>query len=279
MASGNFNQTMQIAPTKELSPYIKHYLFLESAGECIKKLRLFSDGNTGMVLTFRGNLIANIQGKKSSNYHHSFLYGQISVFKDLYLEEKTLMIIVVFQPYGMHRLLGIAANEMRDSIIASEDIFGWRGSLLYQELSGQFSLEAKLQILNSFFLERSAKKAIPNPTLIHASLSCIFKSKGNLSISQLVKHTGYTERHIERIFNESIGLSPKKFGNIVKLHHFLSLLKDKSKHNNFTFLCYEAGYADQSHLIKEFKKYTGITPSKYVNETNRLATNFMEIKS
>ncbi|MES2519714.1 MAG: helix-turn-helix domain-containing protein [Bacteroidota bacterium] len=270
---------MQIAPTRELLPYIKHYLFLESAGDCIKKLRLFSDGNTGLVLTFRGNLIANIHDNKSLNYPNSFLYGQISEFKDLYLAEKTLIIIVVFQPYGINRLLGISANEIRDGIIASDDIFGWQGSLFYEKLSEQSSLEAKLPILNAFFLELSAKKAISNQTLIHASLSYILKSKGNISINQLVKLTGYTERHIERTFSESIGLSPKKFGNIVKLHNFLSLLKDKSKQNNFTNFCYDAGYADQSHLIKEFKKYTGITPTKYLNDTNRLAINFMEIKS
>jgi AraC-like DNA-binding protein len=270
---------MQIAPTRELLPYIKHYLFLESTGDCIKKLRLFSDGNTGLVLTFRGNLIANIHDNKSLNYPNSFLYGQISEFKDLYLAEKTLIIIVVFQPYGINRLLGISANEIRDGIIASDDIFGWQGSLFYEKLSEQSSLEAKLPILNAFFLELSAKKAISNQTLIHASLSYILKSKGNISINQLVKLTGYTERHIERTFSESIGLSPKKFGNIVKLHNFLSLLKDKSKQNNFTNFCYDAGYADQSHLIKEFKKYTGITPTKYLNDTNRLAINFMEIKS
>jgi AraC-like DNA-binding protein len=270
---------MQIAPTKDLSPYIKHYLFLESEGDCIKKLRLFSDGNTGLVLTFRGNFIANIHDNKSINYPNSFLYGQISKFKDLYLAEKTLIIIVVFQPYGFNRLLGISVNEIRDGIIASEDIFGWQGSLFYEQLSAQSSLEAKLQLLNSFFLKLSAKKTIFNQTLIQANLSYIFKNKGNISINQLVKHTGYTERHIERTFSESIGLSPKKFGNIVKLHHFLSLLKDKSKHNNFTNFCYEAGYADQSHLIKEFKKYTGITPTKYLNDTHRLAINFMEIKS
>ncbi|WP_228446764.1 helix-turn-helix domain-containing protein [Chryseobacterium sp. 3008163] len=95
----------------------------------------------------------------------------------------------------------------------------------------------------------------------------------------MVKHTGYSERHIERIFKECIGLNPKKFGNIVKLHFFLNLLKYKSSQSNITDLCYDAGYADQSHLIKEFKKYTGITPTQYLKNTNRLAINFMEIKS
>lgn len=270
---------MQIAPTKELAPYIKHYLFLEREGTLSKKLRLFSDGNTGMVLTFRGNLISNTYGTKTLNYPNSFLYGQISAFKDLYLAEKTAIIIVVFQPYGFNHLLGIAANEIREGIIATEDIFGGKDSLLYEKLSEQPYVETKTQILNAFFIEQAAKKNLSNQNLIYPTLNYILKNKGVITVNNLVKYTGYSERHIERIFNESIGLNPKKFGNIVKLHFFLNLLKYKSSQSNIADLCYEAGYADQSHLIREFKKYTGMTPTQYLNNTNRLAINFMEIKS
>lgn len=270
---------MQIAPTKELSPYIKHYLFLEGAGDGIKKLRLFSDGNTGMVLLFKGNLISNYHDHKVLNYPNSFLYGQISEFKDLYLEGKSSIIIVVFQPFGINHLLGISANELRDSIIDTEVFFGNQSALFYEKLSEQSLIETKLQILNSFFIELITKKSVSNQTIIHSTLNFILKNKGSVTVNHLVKYTGYTERHIERIFNESIGLSPKKFGNIVKLHFFLHLLKYKSDQSNITDLCYEAGYADQSHLIKEFKKYTGITPSQYLNHTSRLAINFMEIKA
>jgi AraC-like DNA-binding protein len=277
--SGNFRQTMQVASTKELSPYIKHYLFLEGAGDSIKKLRLFSDGNTGMVLTFKGNLISNFYDNKVLNYPNSFLYGQISEFKDLYLAGKTAIIIVVFQPFGINHLLGISANELRDGIIATEDIFGNQSALLHEKMSEQPLLATKVQILNAFFNELTTKKAFSNQTIIHSTLNYILKNKGAVTVNHLVKYTGYTERHIERIFNESIGLNPKKFGNIVKLHFFLNLLKYKSNQSNITDLCYEAGYADQSHLIKEFKKYTGITPTQYLNHTSRLAINFMEIKS
>lgn len=270
---------MQIAPTKELAPYIKHYLFLESEGTASKKLRLFSDGNTGMVLTFRGNLISNTHSTSTLNYPNSFLYGQISTFRDLFLAEKTSIIIVVFQPYGFNHLLGISANEIRESIIATEDIFGSKDSLLYEKLSEPSHLETKIQILNTFFIEQATKKFLSNQNLIHPTLNYILKNKGAITVNHLVKYTGYSERHIERIFNECIGLNPKKFGNIVKLHFFLNLLKYKSNQSNITDLCYEAGYADQSHLIKEFKKHTGITPTQYLKNTNRLAINFMEIKS
>lgn len=270
---------MQIAPIKELSPYIKHYLFLESEGTQSKKLRLFSDGNTGMVLTFRGNFISDTHNINTLKYPNSFFYGQISTFRDLYLAEKTSIIIVVFQPYGFNHLLGISANEIREGIITTGDIFGSKDSLLYEKLSRPSYLETKIHILNTFFIEQATKKTLSSQNIIHPTLNYILKNKGAITVDHLVKYTGYSERHIERIFNECIGLNPKKFGNIVKLHFFLNLLKYKSRQSNITDLCYEAGYVDQSHLIKEFKKHIGITPTQYLNTTTRLAINFMEIKS
>jgi AraC-like DNA-binding protein len=270
---------MQIPPAKELLPYIKHYLFLERADACTKKLRLFSDGNTGMVLTFAGNLISGIQDDGASNYPNSFLYGQICEFKDLYLTGKTLIIIVVFQPYGFNHLSGIPASEVREKIIATADIFGGSGVMLHNKLSENLTIGAIQQQLDSFFLEQAPKKPVALKPVIQTSLNYMLSEKGAVSIHQLVKQTGYTERHIERTFNEYIGINPKKFGNTLKLHQFLRLLKYTSRLNNFTSLCYEAGYADQSHLIKEFRKYTGITPTQYLNNTNRLAVNFLEFNS
>ena len=115
--------------------------------------------------------------------------------------------------------------------------------------------------------------------LVQAALEFILKNRGVITINELVKYTGYSERHIERTFIECIGLNPKKFGNTVKLHSFLKLLRDKSREENITNFCYEAGYSDQSHLIKEFRKYTGITPMQYLKNTNKLAINFIELNS
>jgi AraC-like DNA-binding protein len=268
---------MQILPTQELLPFIKHYLFIESEGHRIKKLRLFPDGNTGMVFCFKSGLISALPSNNILPY--SFIYGQISEFKDLFLENEASLIIVVFQPYGLNRLLGLSANEVKDKIIDAREIFGVQGLALYEHLSGVPGLDEKWQLLNSFFLKQRPRHYFLNQILIESSIHFILRNKGAISIWELSKYTGYTERHIERAFSEGIGLTPKKFGNIVKLHSFLKLLNNKPAQSSITAFCYEAGYADQSHLIKEFRKYTGLTPTQYLSDTRRLAVNFMNIST
>lgn len=264
----------------ELLPYIRHYLFLDRPGNGIKKLRLFSDGNNGLVFSFKNEHIINVQANNRLEFlPKSFVYGQISNFKELYSTNGISLIIVVFHPFGISRLSGISANSIRDKTIGTEDIFGIQGLMLHEKLCEQSHLEGKLKLLNTFFTKILSRLPTLNNILIQASLSFIVENNGTTTIGQLVKHTGYTERHIERTFSECIGINPKKFGNIVKLHVFLKLLKNKSKQNSFTHFCYGAGYSDQSHLIKEFRKYTGITPTQYLKNPNRLAVNLMEINS
>ena len=268
---------MQISPSKELSPYIKHYLFLDNKDADIQKFRLFSDGNTGLVFSFKSKLISGIDNYEVNNFlPNSFLYGQLNGFKDIYSNIEIALVIVVFHPNGIHQLLGIPANEFLDSILSIDAVFGKNGLLLQEKLSEQNNNQTRVGLLNHFFWNLISKKSQSNQLLINSSLEFIISNKGHFSISQLVKYTGYTERHLERKFKESIGLNPKKFGNIIKLHHFLKLLKHKSEDLNLTTICYDAGFSDQSHLIKEFRKHTGITPTDYLYNTGKLANNLIK---
>ena len=266
---------MQIRPPEVLSPYIKHYLFLEGGGHRHQSLRLFSDGNTGMVFFLnQGRLSIN----HTRNLPPSFLYGQISHYQDLASVDPTSFIIIVFQPDGLYKLLGVSAGELKNQIIPAQDVFGTPAKKLCQTLFQRSHSAEKVQALNSFFYELAIHRRSSNQTLLPAVLKYIAQHKGLVTVEQLVRYTGYTGRHIERIFAQQIGMSPKKYGNIVQLHTFLKLLRNKPAEISLTAISYESGYFDQSHLTRTFKKYTGITPSQYVNNTNKLAVNFMELK-
>lgn len=268
---------MQVSPSKELSPYIKHYLFLDNAATDIQKLRMFSDGNTGVVFSLKSKLISRIDNLGVTDYlPNSFLYGQLKGFKDIYSNDAITLIIVVFQPNGIHQLLGIPANEFLDAIIAIDTVFGKNGLILEEQLAEQGNNNSRVELLNDFFSNLISKKSASNQLIINNSLDFIISNKGYFAVADLVKYTGYSERHLERKFQESIGLNPKKFGNVVRLHHFLKLLKNKTDDTNLTAICYEAGFSDQSHLIKEFKKHTGISPTAYLYSNGKLANNLIK---
>ncbi|QSB27095.1 helix-turn-helix domain-containing protein [Flavobacterium sp. CLA17] len=268
---------MQVSPPRELSAYIKHYLFLENKGNTAQQLRFFSDGNTGIVFSQKSKLIAGLNNSETRNYlPGSFFYGQPNGFKNIYSDNEILIVIVVFQPNGINQLLGVSGSEFRDAIITIDGIFGSAGLELEEKLAEQVTIKGRLQLLNHFFRRIEAKKPQTNQLIANASLDFILKNKGQFSLSQLVAYTGYTERHIERKFTEGIGLNPKKFAAIIKLQHFLSLLKNKTGNISLTSISYEAGFSDQSHLIREFKKHTGITPREYLYHTGKLTNNFIE---
>jgi len=267
---------MQILPSNELTSFIKHYLFLESSAIGIKSLRLFSDGNPGLVFSMKNKLsISQKDNDVLASLPDSFLYGQITEYKDIYLINETALIIVVFQPAGINKLLGIPADELRDHIVETGEIFGKKGVEIEERLAGETTVHDKLILLNSFFIDLVSKRASENELFISASINFILKYKGLLSIADLVKFTGYTERHIERKFMEQIGINPKKFASIVKLHSFLRYTNNRTNDISLTEIVYKAGYADQSHLIKDFKKYTGMTPNLYLNKADKLAVNFV----
>jgi AraC-like DNA-binding protein len=268
---------MQIQPPQELAPFIKHYIFLDYKGKDVKSLRLFSDGNTGIVFSYNNTISTDIKkNKKSGLLPNSFLYGQINEYKDLTIANDITMTIVVFQPSGINQLIGIPANEIKNDIISIEYIFGVMASELKEKLIEKITIQDKISLLNNFFIGLLRNRKSRNDLIIQESLNYIVNKKGIISLDQLVKLTGYTERHIERKFNESIGISPKKFASITKLHNFIKNCNNGLVEKKLTTTAYEAGYADQSHLIKDFRKITGMTPTIYMDKSDKLAINFVK---
>jgi AraC-like DNA-binding protein len=267
---------MQVSPSIDLSAYIKHYLFLTTKNKEVKKLRLFSDGNTGMVFSFKDQLISQFNRLNVPQYlPDSFIYGQLSSFKDLYCIGETSLMIIVFHPHGLSNILAIPSNELNNKNIRTNELFGSKGDELQEKLFENDNIQDKIILAEDFFRKIIAAKNLPDQPLITVSINFITQNKGLLPVSKLTAFTGYNERKLERTFIQSIGISPKRFSNIIKLHVFLKQLRDRSDQANLTYLGYEAGYYDQPHLIREFKKYTGLTPGQYNSVTNPLAINFL----
>jgi len=82
-----------------------------------------------------------------------------------------------------------------------------------------------------------------------------------------------TERSLERRFKQAIGISPKLFGRICRFQVSLNQLR-KDNYDKLSDIAYENGYADQSHFIRSFREFAGVSPFDFKKQSNELVRNF-----
>lgn len=265
---------MQISPPEHLASFIRHYIFLENTEENITSLRLFTDGSSGLILSGDMNLYSGISEDRMPL---SFFYGTLNGYKDFSSKGKFSLIAIVFQPYFLNILLKTSAKEVRNQIVSVEDILKDKLEIFQEKLFKKIHPLAIINDLNVFFTEFLSEKINTDHHIIASTQQYILQNKGAVSSNDLEKFTGYSERHLERKFEFHMGISPKKYGNIIRLHYFLSLINKRFDDKNMTTLSYEAGFSDQSHLIREFKNNIGLTPKQYLKTENKMAVNFIQL--
>jgi AraC-like DNA-binding protein len=74
----------------------------------------------------------------------------------------------------------------------------------------------------------------------------------------LSKSYGLSERYLQKLFIDMVGISPSAYFSVYRFNK--SLARILSTDHSLTAIGYDCGYYDQAHFIKEFKKFTGITP-------------------
>ena len=92
----------------------------------------------------------------------------------------------------------------------------------------------------------------------------ILQLKGQVTIKAITDKLFITERTLERRFKKNIGVTPKTFCKIIQFQHSLHQISANEK-SKMLDAVYENGFSDQSHFIRTFKKYTGITPLEFQN--------------
>lgn len=101
--------------------------------------------------------------------------------------------------------------------------------------------------------------------LVQHTANLLIRSSGKITVEEIAEDTGYTVRYISKSFRTGTGLSPKQFARIVRFQTAISALNDPMG-RSLTEISADLGYYDQSHFVREFKDYTGLTPKNYQHQ-------------
>jgi AraC-like DNA-binding protein len=148
-----------------------------------------------------------------------------------------------------------------------KEVFYAEKDSFYNRIREQKNIDKKIQVIEAFLLDKITKNAAKIATL--KPIAYISKlgvqnmdaDKGSIFEMQAIcVHTGLSNRYIQRIFSQHVGISPKTYLKVTRFQRSLPLL---DVGESYTAIAFKCGYFDQAHFIKEFKSYAGVTPASY----------------
>ncbi|WML31763.1 AraC family transcriptional regulator [Neobacillus sp. OS1-32] len=166
---------------------------------------------------------------------------------------------VRFVPEQMAKNSNYTMKELVEQEIPLNEIVSINESVierLIKENSFQKRISLFHQMFDSIFFPNESA-----PNIVRYALNKIYSRKGNISINELADKIGYSSRYLRKKFEESVGISPKLFSQIIRFQHSLHMIL-KVNNNSVNDIIMENGYYDQAHLINEFRKFGYPSPYK-----------------
>ncbi|MBL4594108.1 MAG: AraC family transcriptional regulator [Flavobacteriales bacterium] len=246
---------------KSLEPFVKDIVLLESDDKDREHVfPFYADGYAGVVYSKSENpFYLQPRNKQLSDF---YLYGQTIEPISLNVKGPFKSIILRMYPFASRILLGIDPKILNDDcydllLLDNIDTLGTVKRLRQTE-----NKQELVNILANYFNELLKVASINPDYRIKLATNLILKSNGAISIKEVRDKLCVAERTLERHFLKEIGVTAKQFAKMIQFSTSLNQITD-ADYLNLTEIGFDSGFADQSHFIRTFKRYTGKTPKEF----------------
>lgn len=174
------------------------------------------------------------------------------------LTRQPAMIAVLFRPGGAYPFFATPASALDEPFVELETLWGRAGAILRERLLEASTPQAAMDMLESVLLARAVRALEPDRG-VAAAVTALGRGA---AVTEVAERLGLSERTLQRRFAERVGLPPKRFARVRRLHRLLASIP-RGCAVDWAGAALEYGYYDQAHLINEFRSLTGMTPAAY----------------
>jgi len=265
----------ELPPVPELADYIRCIWILEGTPSIEEADAIFPDGSMELVFHYGTPMTRILDDGTSYQQSRAMLVGQISKRITLQPTDAIGIIGIRFHPWGAFAFLPMPLHEITDQDFSLELVWGNDIRELQDRVFHQ-SKEDAIHAIQQFMLRKLSANNVYQTTSIRQVVSHINRNQGNVRIDELASMSNLSERQFNRRFSTMVGLSPKNFAGIVRFQHFFREV-EKQQQQNLGTIALSCGYYDQSHFIREFKQYAGVSPGEYFKSEGKLASLFLDV--
>lgn len=162
---------------------------------------------------------------------------------------------VILKPHALQSLFGLNAAVLSNNSAGLGEIAASDLSLRLLDARGN---SQRIALLVDFLSAR-VREAHPRDPLIEESLRLIERDVACIGVRHLLERLNISERHFERRFAQSVGVTPQAYIRVRRFNEAVRLIKT-GQYRRLTDIAYALSFYDQSHLIRDVSALSGLTP-------------------
>jgi AraC-like DNA-binding protein len=247
------------APSEALAPYVRTFCIVETTRETTRSLL----PDTGMTIAFRYSGTASLLDAKDAEVlSNNAISGLRTRARRMCTSDAGGVVVAILNAGCAGRFFGSRSPY---------DLFGRTAALeewSYPEVVARTSaaiIAAHSPTTRIAHFERFLTE-ISDPdwrtdSLAMRAIAAIEQSAGTIRIAALARALGSSQDALEKRFRRVVGASPKRYASIVRFRRAIDVA---NQGRSLTEVSLAAGYADQSHFIREFRHVTGEAPRRFI---------------
>lgn len=249
-----------ILSSYNLDSYVKDIIVLESENQKKKStLPFFADGYPGVM--FQQSKNGAFLQPKNKALSEFFLYGQTLDPIEISIQGAYRMIVFQLFPSSAKKLFRVNPKMLNDDCYDLNRMEYSPVVATAHQLLQTKEADQQVEIICSF-LAALIQETGHHEQKVKLAVNLILESKGKISMKALREQLYMTERTLQRQFIAYVGIPPKQLAKIIQFQSSLDQISEET-FSKLTEVVFENGYADQSHFIRSFKKFTGKKPSTF----------------
>lgn len=257
----------RVSPGPVLAPFVECLWYSDERADTHARApseRVLPTGRVSLVVRLSDEPVRvfdDADEERAESFGHAVVGGTRSSFYVRDTRAPSVSLGVQFKPGGAAAWLGVPADELAERHTTLDALWGSASAELRERLLDAPTPAARLAL---FAAELRARAAFARPIqpAIAAALAALGDCRGPAAVDAAWRASGFSRRHFIALFRREVGLAPKVFARIQRFQAVLQRSAHPAR-ASWAELAAADGYADQSHLVREFHAFAGLAPSRY----------------
>jgi AraC-like DNA-binding protein len=171
-------------------------------------------------------------------------------------------------PLASRALFGMPAGELAGVDVPAEQVLGGLADELRDQVATAGGWRERFAMIDASLGRRLDRPVQVAPAVARA-WRLILAGAGTIPVATIAREVGFSERHLINRFRQEIGLTPKRASRVARFDRARRLLQARQTAGDRPDIARTAaccGYSDQSHLVRDFRAFAGLSPSQWLRQ-------------